>query len=141
MSATVQEYNWKNTKNILGGRTLVNAEECGYKMKSEIEVYTDNEGQPSAWGEGEVTGEGSLKVSGSEYQNILNFAVAQGYDILKMPPLPLIIIAESPDLPTVTHILSAIKFTEDGFQGKNKDKRFIHDLPFKIVGPRQIGKT
>ncbi len=138
---SVEEYSWKKTKNILGGRTLVNAEESSYKMKTEVEVYTDNEGQPSSWGQGETTGEGSLKVSGQEWMNIIDFAAAQGWDILKMPPLPLIIIVESQDLPTVTHILSAVKFTEDGFQGKNKDKRYIHDLPFKIVGPRQIIKA
>ncbi len=137
----MEEYSWKNTKAILGGRTLVNAEEVSYKLKTEIEVFTDNEGQPSAWGQGETTGEGSLKVSGQEYMNILDFAVAFGYDLLKMPPLPFIIIESSSDLPTLTHILSQIKFTEDGFNGKNKDKRFIHDLPFKVVGPVQKTKA
>lgn len=140
-AGTVEEYSWKNTKVILGGRTLVNTEEISYKMKQEIEVYTDQEGQPSAWGAGETTGEGSLKVSGSEYQNILDFAAAFGYDLLKMPPLPFIIIESSPDLPTLTHVLSAIKFTEDGFSGKNKDKRYIKELPFKVVGPVQRVKA
>ncbi|MBN8220689.1 MAG: hypothetical protein J0L53_07175 [Spirochaetes bacterium] len=135
--ATVEEYSWKRTKTILAGRTLVNAEEISFKLKQEIEVYTDNDGNPSSWGSGEITGEGSLKVRGSEYQAILDFAAAYGYDLLKMPPLPLIIQEESPDLPTLTHVLTAIKFTEDGFSGKNKDKFYTKELPFKVVGPVQ----
>lgn len=141
MAGTVEEYSWKNTKCILGGRSLVNTEEISFKLKQDVEVYTDQEGQPSAWGGGEITGDGSLKVRGSEYQAILDFAAAFGFDLLKMPPLPLIIQETSPDLPTITHVLSAIKFTEDGFSGKNKDKNFVKELPFKIVGPFVRAKT
>lgn len=137
----MEEYSWKNTKAILGGRTLVNCEEINYKMTTELEVFTNMSGDPDSWGQGDTKGDGSLKVSKQEWMHIIDFAVAQGYDILKMPPLPLIIIVESNDLPTVTHVLSAIKFKEDGFSGKNKDKRFIQDMPFAVVGPRQIIKA
>lgn len=134
----MEEYSWKNTEVILGSRTLVNVEEVSYKMSTELEVFTDMEGQPNSWGQGDTKGEGSLKVSKQEWQHIIDFAVAQGYDLLKMPPLPLIIRTKSSDLRTINHVLSGIKFKEDGFSGKNKDKRFLQDLPFVIVGPRQI---
>jgi|GEM_PF-2156496 hypothetical protein len=137
---SAEEYSWRNTDVYFGARLLVNVEEVSYKRTSENEVFYGNDGEPSGWGRGELKGDGSITVSGQEYAQILDFAVAQGYDLLKMPPIPLIIVEKSEDLPTIRHILSQVIFKETGFEGKNKDKRFLHKLPFDIVGPVQVTK-
>lgn len=135
-----QEYCWKDTDILFSGQLLINVEEAEYKLTADIEVFYGNDGDPSGWGQGETKGEGSITVSGQEYSKIIDFAVAWGWNLLKMPPLPLIIIEKSPDLTTVKHTLSQVKFKEIGWSGKNKDKRYLHKLPFVIVGPTQIIK-
>lgn len=135
-----EEYSWRNLDIYFAGRLLVNVEDVSYKRTSENEVFYGNDGEPSGWGRGEIKGDGSITVSGQEYSNIIDFAVAYGYDLLKMPPIPLIIMERSNDLPTVQHVLSQVVFKETGFEGKNKDKRFLHKLPFDIVGPIQVIK-
>lgn len=137
---SAEEYSWRNTEVWIAGRLMVNVEEVSYKRTSENEVFYGNDGEPTGWGRGELKGDGSLTVSGQEYAQIIDFAVAYGYDILKMPPLPILIIEKSSDLPTVKHVLTQVIFKESGFEGKNKDKRFTHKLPFDLVGPVQITK-
>ncbi|MCL2154042.1 MAG: hypothetical protein FWH53_00100 [Leptospirales bacterium] len=137
---SAEEYSWRNTDIYFGGRLLVNVEKINYKRSTDVEVFYGNDGEPSGWGRGEIKGEGSITVSGQEYTNIIDFAVAFGYDLLKMPPIPLIIIEKSDDLATITHTLSQVVFKETGFEGANKDKRFLHTLPFDIVGPIQLIK-
>lgn len=139
--ATAEEYSWRNQEILLAGRTLVNCEEFKYERSAETEVFYGTDGEPSGWGQGEIKGEGSLKVSGQEHQHILDFATAQGYDLLKMPPIPIVVVQKSNDLPTVTHVLSAVKFTKTGIDTKNKEKRFLHDLPFVLVGGVKITKS
>jgi hypothetical protein len=137
---SAEEYSWRNLECYFAGRLLINLEEVNYKRDQEIEVFYGPDGEPTGWGSGEIKSEGSISISGQEYSNIIDYAVAYGYDILKMPPLPLILIIKSEDLPTMRHILTQVKFKENGFDGKNKDKRFVHKLPFVIVGPVQITK-
>ena len=132
---SLEEYSWRNSKIIFAGRTLINVTEFSYKRGQEVEVFHGNDGEVSGYGVGNISGDGKIVVSGQEYEKIIDFAVAQGYDILKMPALPLIFDEKSPDLPTITHVLSKVKFNEESFDPKNGDKRLLHQLPFKIVGP------
>lgn len=90
-----EEYSWRKTKCYFAGALLVNLEDIEYKRSQDVEVFHGTDGEPSGWGSGEVTGDGKLTVSGQEYQKIMDFAVAQGYDMLKMPPIPIIIVIES----------------------------------------------
>ncbi|HNX58372.1 MAG TPA: hypothetical protein PKK43_04695 [Spirochaetota bacterium] len=135
-----EEYSWRNTEVYVAGRLLVNCTKASYKRTTEVEVFTDNDGEPSGWGRGDIKGEGSITVSGQEFAILIDFAIAQGYDLLKMPPIPLLIIEKSDDLPTLKHILSQVVFKEVGWEGASKDKRYEHQLPFSIVGPVQIEK-
>jgi hypothetical protein len=136
-----EEYSWRNTEVYFAGRLLINCEKVSYKRTCESEVFYGNDGEPGGYGRGEIKGEGSLTVSGQEYASLIDFAVAQGYDLLKMPPIPIIIIEKSNDLPTMTHVITQAIFKETGFEGSNKDKRFLHALPFTIVGPVQLAKA
>ena len=133
MSGSVEEYSFKNTEILFAGRRLVNVEEVKYSGKIEIEVFSGNDGEPSSWGRGETKYEGSLQIAGSEYQAIIDFAVAYGYNVLQMPPVPLIIIEKSQDLPTIRHILPQVIFSEDSFETKKGEKKRMVTLPFMIV--------
>ena len=133
MPGSVEEYSFKNTEILFSGRKMINVEEAKYKGKIEIEVFTGNDGEPSSWGRGETKYDGMIKVAGSEYQAIIDFAVAFGYNILQMPPVPLIIIEKSQDLPTIKHILPQVIFEEDSFETKKGEKKRMVDLPFMIV--------
>lgn len=137
---SAKEYCWNDTDIYFSGRLLINCEEASYKLSADVEVFYGNDGDPSGWGQGETKGEGSISVSGQEYAKMIDFAAAWGYNMLKQPPMPLIILEKSEDLPTLRHSISQIKFKEIGWDGKNKDKRFIHKLPFIIVGPVAITK-
>ena len=133
MSGSVEEYSFKNTEALFAARKLVNLEEIKYSAKIEIEVYTGNDGEPSSWGRGETKYNGSLQIAGSEYAKIIDFAVSFGYNLLQMPPIPLIIIEKSGDLPTIKHVLPQVIFEEDSFETKKGEKKRMVTLPFLIV--------
>jgi len=137
---SAEEYGWSKTDILVAGKLMINVESFSFKRSADVEVFYGNDGEPSGWGVGEIKSEGELEVSGQEYSNILEFAIAQKYDLLKIPPLPIIIVEKSSDLPTIKYTLSQVKFKETGFNGKNKDKRYLHKLPFAIVGPVIISK-
>lgn len=134
---SVEEYSWAKVDITLMGRLLINVDDFEYKRTQEIEVFHGNGQEPTGWGRGEIKGEGKVTVSGAEYASIIDFAAAYGYDILKLPPFPIIATQKAEDMPTIVHVLTQCVFKEDGFKGKAKDKRFLVDLPFVIVGEVQ----
>ena len=82
-----------------------------------------------------------MQVAGSEYAEILKFAAAHGYNLLQMPPIPLIIIEKSGSLPTIKHVLPQVIFSEDSFEAKKGDKKRMVTLPFIIVATPYKIKT
>lgn len=128
------EYCWRNCDILLGGRKLINALELGFKRTQEVEKFFGNDGEVSGYGVGNISADGKLQVSGQEYAKVLDFAVAQGYDLLKMPAIPLIAELASPDLETITFVIP-VKFKEESFSMKSGDKRIAFDLPFEVTGP------
>lgn len=129
-----QEYGWRNCECLLNGRKLINATEFGFKRSVEIEKFFGTDGEVSGYGLGNISADGKLVVSGQEYASILDFAIAEGWDLLKAPAMNIIYEMKSPDLPTITFVIP-IKFKEESFTGKSGDKRYTFDLPFEVVGP------
>lgn len=130
MNINGKEYAWGDVEVVLLGRQLLGIKGIEYGIKQEKEYQYGRGNKPYAIQKGNKTPEGSLTVSQSEIEALLQ-AAGSGNDITDIPPFNVIIsyVPEEGD-PIVTDICKNCEFTESMKSIKQNDKAMEITLPF-----------
>jgi hypothetical protein len=106
--------------------------EINYSRKRERKNNYGAGGEPVSYGLGNFTYEGDITLFVDEIQNILQ--TAPNRSILEIPPFTITVIFSGSGVPTTTHKLLNVTFTEDPFAAKQNDSALPVKVSFVYAG-------
>lgn len=125
-----REYEWADISVDINGRDLTMISSVKYTEKIETEELYGKGRYPHAIQTGNVSIDGEIEVSQSEYEALVK--AGQG-SVLKLRNLTLTISYGNPPDAMITDRLRGIQITEGGKEMKQGDKSAKIKLPFKAT--------
>lgn len=127
-----KRYSWEDITITLPTGVIVGIKDIDYGDKKEFEALYGKGSDPVAYGAGNYSAQGKMKVTREEFDKLNYYAVAsRGFYNIR--PFPVTVAYSNEDRPVSTDVLKSCKFTERSWKGAEGDKELNVELTFLIL--------
>lgn len=130
-----KEYAWEDISIQLPYGTLIDITDIEYSDEKDREANYGKGSNPTGYGEGNYSAEGSMTLKREEFERLLEYAKENSKTLYGLEPFPIVVSYANKDQPTRTDRLPKCKFTSTSQSGSQGDKSLSVERDFIILAP------